>query len=101
MAKKLVKRKKLRIFRLLLVILILGVIVFAIYLYLDTSIKNIVIKGTTYLNDDYIIELAKIDDYPSFYYTTSHGIKKRLKSSPYIKEVEVKKSIGHIITNFI
>ncbi len=98
MAKKLVKRKKLRIFRLLLVILILGVIVFAIYLYLDTSIKNIVIKGTTYLNDDYIIELAKIDDYPSFYYTTSHGIKKRLKSSPYIKEVEVKKSIGHIIT---
>lgn len=98
MAKKLVKRKKLKIFRLLLVILILGVLVFAIYLYLDTSIKNIIIKGTNYLNDDYIIELAKIDDYPSFYYTTSYGIKKRLKSSPYIKKVEVKKSLGHIIT---
>ena len=98
MAKKLVKKKKLRVFRLLLVILILGVISFLIYLYLDTNIKNIIIKGTTYLNDDYIIELAQLDDYPSFYYTTSHKIKTKLEKSPYIKEVEVKKSIGHIVT---
>lgn len=98
MAKKLVKKKKLRVFRLLLVILILGVISFLIYLYLDTNIKNIIIKGTTYLNDDYIIELAQLDDYPSFYYTTNHKIKTKLEKSPYIKEVEVKKSIGHIVT---
>ncbi len=98
MAKKLVKRKKLRVFRLLLVILILGVLSFAIYLYLDTNIKNIIIEGTTYLNDDYIIELADIKDYPSFYYTTSYKIKKKLEKSPYIKKVEVKKSLGHIVT---
>lgn len=98
MAKKLVKKKKLRVFRLLLVILILGVISFLIYLYLDTNIKNIIIKGTTYLNDDYIIELAQLDDYPSFYYTTSHKIKNKLEKSPYIKKAEVKKSIGHIVT---
>ena len=98
MAKKIVKRKKLRVFRLLLVILILGVISFAIYSYLDTSIKNIIITGTEYLKDDYIIELANIDNYPSFYYTTSNKIEKRLKQSPYIKEVKVKKSLGHIVT---
>lgn len=98
MAKKLVKKKKLRVFRLLLVILILGVISFLIYLYLDTNIKNIIIKGTTYLNDDYIIELAQLDDYPSFYYTTSHKIKNKLEKSHYIKKAEVKKSIGHIVT---
>lgn len=98
MAKKLVKKKKLRIFRLLLVILILGVIVFSIYIYLNTSIKNIIIKGTKYLNDDYIIGLANLEDYPSFYYTTSHKIEKKLVTSPYIKKVSVKKSIGYILT---
>ena len=98
MAKKIVKRKKLKIFRLLLVLLILGVVLFAIYLYLNTNIKNIIITGTTYLKDDYIIELADIDNYPSFYYTTSNKIEKKLKKSPYIKKVNVKKSIGHIIT---
>ena len=98
MGKKIVKRKKLKIFRLLLVILVLGGIVLAMELYLNTRIKNITIKGTNYLKDDYILYLASLEDYPSFYYTTKGRIKKKLEKSPYIKEVKIKKGFYHTIT---
>ncbi len=97
MAKKIVKRKKLKIFRLLLVLLVLGVILLAIDLFLNTRIKNIIITGTNYLKDDYVLTLAKLEDYPSFYYTTSNSIKKRLVKSPYIKNVKIHKKFYHVL----
>lgn len=98
MAKKIVKKKKLKAFRLLLILIILGVIVFAVDLYLNTSIKNITIKNTKYLKDDYILYLAGLEDYPSFYYTTSKKIRKKLEKSPYIESVNVKKGFYHTLT---
>lgn len=98
MAKKIVKKKKLKVFRLLLILIILGVIVFAVDLYLNTSIKNITIKNTKYLKDDYILYLAGLEDYPSFYYTTSKKIRKKLEKSPYIESVDVKKGFYHTLT---
>ena len=98
MAKKIIKRRKIKIFRLLLVILILGAIFLAIDIYLNTRIKNITIIGTSYLKDDYILSLANLDDYPSFYFTTSHEIKNKLEKSPYIKSVKVKKAFYHTLT---
>ncbi len=98
MAKKIVKRRKLKIFRLFLVILILGIFLLAIDFILNTKIKNITIIGTTYLNDDYVLNLAKLENYPSFYYTTSMEIKKRLKTSPYLKSIKIKKGFYHTLT---
>ena len=98
MAKKIVKKKKLKVFRLLLILTVLGVIVFAVDLYLNTSIKNITIKNTKYLKDDYILYLAGLEDYPSFYYTTSKKIRKKLEKSPYIESVNVKKGFYHTLT---
>lgn len=97
MAKKMVKRKKLRIFRLLLVLLILGVFILLIELYLNTKIKNIIIKNNQILTDDEIIEMAGITDYPSFYFTTSYKLKKKLNKNKYIKEVKIKKQFYHKI----
>lgn len=98
MAKKIVKKKKLKVFRLLLILIILGVIVFAVDLYLNTSIKNITIKNTKYLKDDYILHLAGLEDYPSFYYTTGRKISQKLEKSPYIESVDVKKEFYHTLT---
>lgn len=98
MGKKIIKRKKIKVFRLFLVIVILGSILLSIELYLNTRIKNITIKGTSYLKDDYIISLAKLEDYPSFYYTTKKKIKKRIEKSPYIKKVVIKKGFYHTLT---
>ena len=91
MAKKIVKRRKIRLFNFLLVLLVLLGLFFAVYQIIEMPIKNIIIKNTTYLNDDYIIELAEIKDYPSFFLTRSNLIKEKLEKSPYIKKAIVKK----------
>lgn len=98
MAKKLVKKRKLRISRLILVLLILVLFALTIYLFLNDSIKNIIIKNTNYLNDDYIIELAKIKDYPSFWLTSTKNIKKTLEDSPYIKKATVKRKFYNVVS---
>lgn len=97
MAKKLVKKKKLRIFRLFLVLLILGIFALLIYFFLNDGIKNIIIKNTTYLNDDYIIDLVNIKDYPKFWFTSNRNIEKKLKKSPYIENVKVKKKFYNVL----
>jgi len=98
MAKKLVKKKKIRIFRVLLILLILGVFCFLFYLYLNTKIKNLIITGNRYLVDDEIIYQAKLEHYPSFYLTFSSQIKKRLLKNPMIKNVKVSREFYHILT---
>lgn len=97
MAKKLVKKKKLRVFRLFLGLLILAFFALLIYLLLHTRIKNIIIKNNNYLNDDYIIELANIKDYPSFFLTRSSLIKEKLEKSPYIKKAIIKKKFYNVL----
>lgn len=97
MAKKLVKKKKLRVFRLFLGLLILAFFALSIYLLLHTRIKNIIIKNNNYLNDDYIIELANIKDYPSFFLTRSSLIEEKLEKSPYIKKAIIKKKFYNVL----
>ena len=97
MAKKIVKKKKLKVGPFLIVLLILIGLFFGVYQVLNANIKNIVIKNGSYLNDDYVIELAGIKDYPSFYLTSSKRIENNLKKSPYIISAEVKKKFYHVL----
>lgn len=97
MPKRKVKKRKIKIIPLLiflLVIILLGVL---LKLYLDRPIKNIVINGTKYINDDYILEQANIKDYPSFFNNFSFKIEKKLKQSIYIKDVKVKRKLFRTI----
>ncbi|MDO5568976.1 MAG: FtsQ-type POTRA domain-containing protein [bacterium] len=86
-----VKRKKVNFKRIILVIIILYIIVFTTYLFLQQKIKNIYIVGNNYLGDNEIIDLGKLENYPSFYLTLSSDIKKNILESIYIKDVKVKK----------
>lgn len=97
MAKKIVEKKRLKVFNLLLVLLFLLGLFFAIYFLIKIPIKNIVITGTSYLNDDYIIELAGIEEYPSFLMTSSLKIKKKLMHSDYIEDIKIYKRYGFIL----
>ncbi len=95
MAKKIVKKKKLRIFRLFLLLFILAGFVFGVYFYLQLPVFNLVVKNTTYLNDDYILELANLKDYPKFYFSSKKNIEKRVMKSPYIRKIDVKCRFFH------
>ena len=97
MAKKIVKKKKLKIVHFLIVLLILIGLSFGVYQVLKANIKNIVIKNASYLNDDYVIDLAGIKDYPSFYLTSSIKMEKNLKKSPYIISAKVKRKFYHVL----
>ncbi len=98
MAKKRVKKKKLRIFRLLILLFILAVISFSIYSILNTKIRNITITGTKYLNDEEVLRKAKLTDYPSFVFTIDYNIKKCLLKLPLVKNVNIKRGFFNTIT---
>lgn len=97
MAKKIVKKRKLRVGRLLFILVILGGLFFGGYNFVKLPIENIIINGTNYLNDDYILELSNLKNYPSFMLTSSRKTIKKLEKSPYINSAKVKKKFFHKI----
>ncbi len=97
MAKKLLKKRRLKLTRLILLLIIIALIFITISSYLDTNIKNILVYNNTYLDEQTILELAGVDDYPSFYWTSSSSIKRRLLASPYIKDVKINKKFYHVL----
>lgn len=96
MAKRLVKKRKLKVRNFFIALLVLLGLSFCIYLLLQVHVKNIIIKNTNYLSDDYILELAEIKDYPSFFFTTSRGVERKLKKSKYISSSHLNKKWGFI-----
>ena len=101
MAKKIVKRRKLKLISIFLFILTAIVLYFLIKFSLEFKIQNIYVHNTKYLNDEYIIELAGIEEYPSFILSFSNKLESNLLQSPYIKNATVKKAFLGIINIYI
>lgn len=97
MSKKIVKKTKLKKRNFLVFLLIIGLIAFLIYYYVNIPIKNIIIKNNSYLEDDYILVLADIKDYPSYFKTSTHKIRKEILDSPFISSVKVERKFFNII----
>lgn len=93
MAKVIKKRKRIKVFAVLIALLLLSAVIYIGYILLDMPIRNIVIKGTTILKDQDIIEKAGIEDYPSFLRISTNKIKKTLEKDPYVEKATVKKLI--------
>lgn len=94
-------KKKLNIKKILLVFLLLYFLMYFFTGVTTSKIKNIYIYGNTILKDQKIIELANISNYPSFYFTTSNSIKRKLLANPFIKSVKIKKNFNHQIHIYI
>ncbi len=97
MAKKIVKKRKLKVFNFLLVLLVLIGLFFGVKFYLDIPVKNIIIKNTTFLNDDYILELANLKNYPKYFSISGSKLKNNIEKSPYVSSVKVKRKFFHIL----
>ena len=88
-----VKKRKINIKRILIVLFIL-ILTFLIGYYISNlPIKNIYIIGNDILSDKEVIEISKIDDYPSFLSTGTKNIIDLLQENIYIKNVYVKKKL--------
>ena len=91
--KKLKKKNKIKVIPLIIVFVSILIIALGGYLLTLIRISNIYIKGNSYINDQEIIEQAKLENYPSFIKTSTNTVKKRLKKNPYIKSVSVNKKL--------
>ncbi len=87
------KRRRLKIGRLFLLLLVLGVISFAFMKFFDIKIRNIVIKGNFILTDQEIIELANLQNYPPYLEVFSYKVKKDILKNKYVKEAKVYKGL--------
>ena len=90
MSKRIIKKTRLKLIPFFIVILILAMAGFCVYAFFNIPIQNIVIKGTNYLKDDYIIDIAGIKDYPSFSSINTSNIRKKLNKSSYISDSKIK-----------
>lgn len=97
MAKKVIKKKKLRLLPFLIFIIVIAIIVFTCLFILDTKVKNIIITGNEVLSDDEIIDLAGLTNYPSFYKTLNLTMKNNISENPLIKNVDINRSFYHVI----
>ena len=98
MAKKRVLKRKLRLFRFMLLLLILLIIGFLVYTLLNSKVKNITITGTKYINDDEILEISNLKNYPSFILTFDYGLEKKIKKINLVKKVNIKRGFYNTIT---
>lgn len=93
MAKKIKKKTKIKVVPILMFLLLSIIVFFLISFFMKVKIKNIYVSGNTVLSEQEVIELANLEDYPSFLKTSSYSIKKRIKNNKYIKDVTVRKSL--------
>lgn len=93
MAKKIKKKTKLRLIPILLLLIIIVIGYFLVSFFMNVRIKNIYVMGNKRLTDQEIIELAGIENYPSFVKTTINGMTKKIKKNPYVKDVKITKSL--------
>lgn len=96
--KKNKKKKKLNIIKLLVFILIFYIIIYSIYSLLNMKIRNIVIKGNTYLKDYEIIEQANIKDYPPMLTLNKNKTINKLKELDLISDATIKKFFDFTLT---
>ena len=89
MARKKVKKRKLKVKNVLIVFLFVVFLLLGLAFLTDIKINNIVVKGNLFYSDWEIIEKAKLDDYPSSLKTLSSSIENRLEEDDYIKKVQV------------
>lgn len=93
MAKKIKKKTKLRLIPILLLLIIIVIGYFLVSFFMNVRIKNIYVTGNKRLTDQEIIELAGIENYPSFVKTTINGMTNKIKKNPYVKDVKITKSL--------
>lgn len=101
MAKKIKKKTKLKVIPILIFLLLIVIAFFLLSFFMKVEIKNIYVYGNNILSDQEIIELADIENYPSFLRTSTIKIIKKIKQSPYVKEVKVKKNLIATINIYI
>ena len=96
-AKKVIKKRKIKWIPFFIVLLVIVGLSFGVYILFRLPIQNLIVEGTTYLNDDFVLELAGVKDYPSFWLSSTREMEAALEESPYISSADVKREFFHVL----
>lgn len=91
--KRKVKKKKIKIKNVILFLFILALIVIAIFFFSCIPVKGYYIKGNSYYTDDEILKMTELDKYPSFLFTNSYDVSKKIKNNKLIEKIKIKKNL--------
>ncbi len=94
--KTVIKRRKFNFLKFIIFIIFIVVFVFIFLELSKKPIKNIIIKGNNFVTDEEIIEIASLENYPSFIKTNTHRACKKIKSISFIKDCKISKKWGYI-----
>jgi cell division septal protein FtsQ len=86
-----VKRKRIRFKRVLLALFLLGIVFYFLLKLLSFPIKSIYVTGNSILSEQEIIELASLENYPSYFSFSSFMLEKKLENNIYILSCKIKK----------
>ena len=90
--KKVKVKRKIKFVAVFIFLIVIVLLYFLIKAILGIKIQNIYVSGNHYLNDEYIIEKAGLEDYPSYYKSLSFLLENKLESDDFIKKATVSKS---------
>lgn len=90
------RKRRLRVGRLLFLLIILGLIIFLFIKFVDIPLNSISVSGNKILSDQEVIEIAGLNDYPSYTVIVSLIVKNRLEENFYIKHAKVSKGFLNV-----
>ena len=92
-----VKKKKLKVKSILVTIIILLLLILIGIDIVNLPLKNIYISGNNIINDKTIIDLADLENYPSYIKTYFTNIKSKILKNDYVKNVTIKRTLSRKI----
>jgi len=95
------KKSRIRYKRLFLFIIVILGFILIIVNFFSLRITNIYISGNNYVSDQYIIELAQIEDYPNSFMNFSSKLEKKISSDTFIDFVSVKKKLTTVYIDVV
>ena len=100
--KKKKKKVKIRFDRILILLFCVFLVFLIIISIFNIKIKNIYVKGNSYLKEQEIIEMSLISDYPSSLSNISYSIEKRLEDNYMVLDAKVyKKGLSKVYIEII
>lgn len=97
MEKKVTKKIRIRLLPVFIFLVVVVVLLFTGKIVLDLPIRNIIVTGNSYLTDQEIIEIAEIQEYPSFVLSFSQLLENKLEGNPWIKRAKVSRKFRGVI----
>ena len=91
------KKRRLKLTRVFIVLVFLAIIGYGIYLLSKMPVRGYYIVGNTYYTDNQILDITGLNKYPSYLFTNSINITRKVKKDNLIESIKIKHKINGML----